>query len=240
MRLDKLLSHLGLGSRKDVKQLLKSRRVLVNGSVVKDGKVQVDEIHDEITVDEEVIIYQAEYYFLLHKPQGVITATEDRHARTVIDCLDEQDKKRGLFPVGRLDKDTTGLLLLTTDGPLAHELLAPKKHVAKIYEATIDGEVTSDIIQQFKEGLQLDKGEMAAPSELVCHSISNGKSEISLRIYEGKFHQVKRMFQAVGMRVLRLHRSQMGPLILEDDLQCGHYRPLYKEEVERLLTLKGE
>ena len=233
MRLDKMLSHLGLGSRKEVKQLLKARRVTVNGAMVKDGKMQVDEHNDAIAVDGEVMAYQAEHYFLLYKPQGVITATEDKRARTVMDCLDDKDRVAGLFPVGRLDKDTTGLLLLTTNGPLAHELLAPKKHVEKEYQALIEGVVTEKEIAQFKGGLTLDGGEITQPAQLMVDRVDGNQSWIRLIIHEGKFHQVKRMFQAVGMKVLRLHRLRMGSLVL-GNLAEGQYRPLTDKEIQLL------
>lgn len=233
MRLDKMLSHLGLGSRKDVKQLLKDKRVMVNGEVVKNGKLQVDEVNDEVVVDGKAMTYQAEHYILLHKPQGVITATEDKSARTVMDCLSEKDRVKGLFPVGRLDKDTTGLLLLTTNGALAHELLSPKKHVEKEYQALIDGVVTEKEIEQFKEGLILDGGDQTQPAKLMVDKVEGHHSEIRLIIHEGKFHQVKRMFQAVGMKVLRLHRLRMGSLVL-DGLKVGDYRLLTEEEITLL------
>lgn len=236
MRLDKYLSHSGFGSRKEVKALLKKQMVLVNNEIVKDGKFNVQEEQDQVTVNGEPVCYQQFFYYLLNKPQGVITATKDAKEKTVMDLLKASDYRPDLFPVGRLDKDTVGLLLLTNDGDLAHQLLSPKKHVAKTYEAEIQGIVTLEDQQQFASGVTLTNGEtcQAAELQILACDEKTAHSHIRLTIYEGKFHQVKRMFQAVGHKVLFLKRCTMGPLTLDPDLPLGTYRPLSSEELNSL------
>ncbi|MFD2307048.1 pseudouridine synthase [Enterococcus termitis] len=236
MRLDKFLADAGIGSRKEVKQLLKKNLVTVNDRLVKDGKTQVDEYADSVFFAGEQVAYQRFYYYLLHKPQGVISATEDKRDQTVIDLLKEEDYREDLFPVGRLDKDTEGLLLLTNDGQLAHQLLSPKKHVDKEYFAEIEGLVTEADVQQFAAGFALTNGEQVKPSELWIKATDerNETSEIHLIIQEGKFHQVKRMFEAVGKKVTYLKRLRMGSLVLEEELALGAYRPLTETELQEL------
>lgn len=235
MRLDKLLSHSGYGSRKEVKALLKKKAVRVNGENAKSGSMIVDEKHDIVSVHGHPVQYQADYYWLLHKPTGVISATEDREQRTVMDLFKKEDYRNDLFPVGRLDKDTTGLLLITNDGDLAHQLLSPKKHVDKEYEAIVEGHVTENEVELFKEGLTIDGGETTRPAVLTPLSYDEIKNQSTIRlvIQEGKFHQVKRMFQAVGMKVKTLHRCRMGSLNL-GDLPYGTYRALNEDEIQQL------
>lgn len=234
MRIDKMLANLGFGSRKEVKQLLKSGAVKLNDMVVKDSKQQVDPERDVVTLNGEIVEYRQYIYLMMNKPQGVISATEDTNDETVIDLLAVEDQVFEPFPVGRLDKDTEGLLLITNDGQLAHRLLSPKKHVPKMYYALIDGRVTDDDVKAFKNGVMLDDGYLTKPGELVI--LKTGEmSEIELTITEGKFHQVKRMFQAVGKRVVYLKRMTMGPLRLDEDLELGEYRELTEEEIEQLL-----
>lgn len=234
MRLDRFLATVKVGSRSEVKKLLKQGVVMVDGVVVKDGKTQINEDTAVVTSTGQALHYQKYYYYLLHKPQGVISATQDRQ-KTVLDLLQPADFHPDLFPVGRLDKDTEGLLLLTNDGPLAHDLLSPKKHVAKVYYAKISGIVTEDEVAQFALGFAIDGGETVQPSELTVLSVDvpANTSEISLVIHEGKYHQVKRMFQAWGMKVTYLKRTQMADLTL-GDLPLGQYRKLTAEEVDDL------
>ncbi|MBP2099599.1 pseudouridine synthase [Enterococcus rivorum] len=236
MRLDKFLADVGLGSRKEVKQLIKKNLVKVNGSLAKDGKIQVNEKTDVITFDEEPLVYQRFFYYMLHKPQGVISATEDKRDETVLDLLADTDFRDDLFPVGRLDKDTEGLLLLTNDGQLAHQLLSPKKHVDKEYFAKIEGVVTEEDIRCFKKGFPLSNGEMVKPSQLFIESVDEVKqcSTIRLIIQEGKFHQVKRMFEAVDKKVTYLKRLRMGSLVLDERLELGEYRQLTDAELNSL------
>ncbi|TDL34241.1 rRNA pseudouridine synthase [Jeotgalibacillus sp. S-D1] len=233
MRLDKLLANMGYGSRKEMKKLLKSGAVVVNGEPVKEGKAKVDPFNDEVVVNGEKIEYREFIYILMNKPQGVISATEDRQHETVIDLLPVDYSVFEPFPVGRLDKDTEGLLLLTNDGQLSHQLLSPKKHVPKTYYAEIDGKVTDLDIQAFKNGVTLDDGYETKPGELVILS-SDEISRIELTITEGKFHQVKRMFQAVGKEVTFLKRISMGSLTLDPSLNLGEFRELTAEELDRL------
>jgi 16S rRNA pseudouridine516 synthase len=233
MRIDKVLSNLGYGSRKDVKKLLKDGAVKVNNVVVKDAKQHVDPERDSVTLNGEEIQYREFIYLMMNKPPGVISATEDNRDETVIDLLEVEDQIFEPFPVGRLDKDTEGLLLITNDGQLSHRLLSPKKHVPKTYFALIEGEVTEEDIEAFKNGVTLDDGYETKPGDLVILK-SGLTSDIELTITEGKFHQVKRMFQSVGKRVIYLKRLSMGPLKLDETLELGEYRELTDEELEML------
>jgi 16S rRNA pseudouridine516 synthase len=233
MRLDKLLSNLGFGSRKEVKQLLKSGSVKVNDTVVKDAKMHVDPVNEIVTLNGERIEYREFVYLMMNKPPGVLSATEDTRDETVIDLLQIEDQVYNPFPVGRLDKDTEGLLLITNDGQLSHRLLSPKKHVPKTYFAVIEGEVTERDIDAFKKGVTLEDGYLTKPGELKILK-SGITSDIELTITEGKYHQVKRMFEAVGKRVVYLKRLSMGSLLLDETLELGEYRELTDEEVQML------
>ena len=233
MRLDKLLSNMGYGSRKEVKQLLKQKAVTVDGTPVKDAAMHVDPDQQEISVYDERVIYTEFIYLMMNKPPGVISATEDAREATVIDLLEPIHQHFEPFPVGRLDKDTEGLLLLTNDGTLAHNLLSPKKHVPKVYYAQIDGVVTEADGEAFARGVTLDDGYVTKPGKLVILK-SAEQSEIELTIQEGKFHQVKRMFEAVGKRVTYLKRLSMGSLQLDESLELGEYRELTPEELMEL------
>jgi len=239
MRLDKFLAHTGYGSRKEVKELLKGKQITVNERLVKDGKNQIDPEKDQITVSGEVVKFQDFCYFMLHKPQGVISATEDNLHKTVIDLLVPQDRLLHPFPVGRLDKDTEGLLLITNDGKLAHNLLSPKKEVDKCYEAIIEGIVDEADIQAFADGIILDDGFICRSAHLMLTGIDSDKqtSTIQVTIHEGKFHQVKRMFKAVNKKVLYLKRVTMGPLKLDETLALGKYRKLTEVEIELLKSI---
>ena len=224
---------MGYGTRKEVKQLLKQKGVTVDGEVVKDSSMHVDPDKQEVSVFGERVEYMEFIYLMMHKPPGVISATEDNVDQTVIDLLDPLAQHFKPFPVGRLDKDTEGLLLITNDGQLAHNLLSPKKHVPKTYYAKIDGIVTNADIEAFKQGVELDDGYVTKPGELVIIS-SGHMSEIELTIQEGKFHQVKRMFESVGKKVTYLKRLSMGSLKLDELLAPGDYRELTQEELEGL------
>jgi len=233
MRLDKLLANMGYGSRKEVKQLLKQKAVTVDGASVKDAAMHVDPEQQNVSVYGERVIYTEFVYFMMNKPPGVISATEDLRDETVIDLLEPVDQHFQPFPVGRLDKDTEGLLVLTNDGILAHNLLSPKKHVPKVYYAHIEGVVTEEDVEKFANGVELDDGYMTKPGKLVILK-SAPQSEIELTIQEGKIHQVKRMFEAVGKRVTYLKRISMGNLKLDDQLELGEYRELTVEELDCL------
>lgn len=236
MRLDKFLSHTGFGSRKEVKELLKKKHVTVNDSIQKDGKLAISEDNDVICVFGEQVYYQEFVYYMLNKPKGVVSATEDNIHQTVIDLVKAEDYKKGLFPVGRLDKDTTGLLLLTNDGELAHQLLSPKKKVPKRYQAQVAGIITAEDVAIFAKGMMISGGEECLPARLEILQVNLEKqmSGIELEIMEGKFHQVKRMVEAVDKKVLELNRLSMGGLILDDSLKKGHYRSLNESEIKIL------
>lgn len=232
-RLDKVLANMGYGTRKEVKALVKSQEVRVNGDIVKDSAMHVIPEEDEIEVLGEKLFYRKYIYIMLNKPQGYISATEDKYDPTVIDLIDFDYRIFNPAPVGRLDKDTEGLLLLTNDGDLNHMLLSPKRHVPKRYFARIDGRVTDEDVESFKEGVVLDDGYKTMSSELTVLK-SDDISEIEVVLYEGKYHQVKRMFEAVGKKVVYLKRVEMGPLKLDEDLALGEYRELSDEELDSL------
>ncbi|MDT2828051.1 pseudouridine synthase [Enterococcus viikkiensis] len=235
MRLDKFLAEVGLGSRKEVKQLIKKGQISVNQQIEKSDKKQVEPEKDQIAFQGETLHYQEFYYYLLHKPAGVVSATEDSRDRTVLDLFTPADYRSDLFPVGRLDKDTEGLLLITNDGKLAHELLSPKKHVEKEYFAKVAGVMTVEDQQRFVEGILLD-GEKTLPAELLIDETTADSSEVRIILHEGKFHQVKRMVKACGKEVTYLKRIRMGSLELPSELVKGNYRVVTAEEIA---SLKG-
>jgi len=236
VRIDKLLANRGFGSRKEVKKLLKSGAVKIDGVPVKDASTHINPTEQILTIHGEELEYREFIYLMLNKPPGILSATEDPLQQTVIDILEVEDAVYNPFPVGRLDKDTEGLLLITNDGQLAHRLLSPKKHVPKTYFAVIDGHVTEEDVDSFKEGVILDDGYKTMPAKLDI--IKAGiRSDIEITIMEGKFHQVKRMFESVGKRVVYLQRIKMGPLALDETLELGEYRELTDEELESLQSL---
>ena len=208
MRLDKYLCETGFGTRSQVKDLLKKGQVMVNGEVVKKPELKINQTTDQILCQGKKESYQKNIDLMLHKPAGVVSATEDNREKTVLDLVRPEDRKNGLFPVGRLDKDTEGLLLLTDDGELAHRLLSPKKHVDKTYYAKIDGQVTEEHVKQFREGLDIGDEKKTLPAVLTI-LLSGPVSEIEVTIHEGRFHQIKRMFEAVGCKVTYLKRLSM-------------------------------
>lgn len=234
MRLDKFLSHTGFGSRKEVKQLLKKKVVMVNGKVVKKGDYILNLNQDHIFVNGETIIYQEFIYLMLNKPAGYLSATEDNFQKTVIELLQPEEQYFNPFPVGRLDKDTEGLLLLTNNGELAHFLLSPKKHVKKTYYAEVTGVMNLEDIKLFKEGIILKDGYKCLPAELKIIEQTNQTSKVLITVEEGKFHQVKRMVLACGKEVKYLKRLSMASLKLDETLKSGEYRPLNKEELDQL------
>lgn len=232
-RLDKVLSNMGYGTRKEVKALVKDGMITLNGSVVKDSSMHIEPEKDEIYINGEKLCYKKYIYLMMNKPQGVISATYDNYDKTVIDLLSVEDAIFNPAPVGRLDKDTVGLLLITNDGELNHRLLSPKKHVPKRYYAKIEGRVTDEDVLKFKKGILLDDGYKTLSSELYILK-SDEESEIEVVIYEGKYHQVKRMFESVGKKVLYLKRLEMGPLKLDESLKEGEYRELSDEKLKKL------
>ena len=235
-RLDKILSNMGYGSRKDVKDIIKKGLVVVDEKVIKDRGLKVDPYEDKIEVEGNRVEYREFIYLMLNKPNGVISSTDDPINPTVIDLIDEKYRIFNPFPIGRLDKDTEGLLILSNDGKLSHNLLSPKKHVNKTYYVEVDGLVNNDDILAMKEGITLDDGYKTMPAVLEILE-SGDLSKVNLTIKEGKFHQVKRMFKALDKEVTYLKRISMGNLKLDENLELGEYRELREEE---LTLLKGE
>ena len=243
MRLDKFLSETANLTRKDAKMVLNKGRVFVNGELCKSGDKKVTE-EDEILLDGKRLGRIEEFlYFMLHKPAGVVSATEDNKDKTVLDLVKEQEDgcnftigKRELFPVGRLDKDTEGLLLLTDDGELAHRLLSPKRHVDKVYYAKLSGIVPEDAIERFEKGIEVGKEYKAMPAklEIIKIVLEEASSEVYITLREGKFHQVKRMCHEIGCEVTYLKRLSMGSLVLDKELPLGKCRKLTKEEIQIL------
>lgn len=232
-RLDKVLSNMGVGSRKEVKSLVKAGEVMVDGKEVKDAGMQVDPYKNEIVVCGQLIEYREFVYLMLNKPAGFVSATEDKYMRTVAELVPPELAHFEPFPVGRLDIDTEGLLLMTNDGQLAHRLLSPKYKVPKLYYAQINTLVEESDIDAFKDGVVLDDGYKTLPAGLEII----GDGEALVTICEGKFHQVKRMFEAVGKEVIYLKRLSMGGLTLDEDLELGDMRELTDEELN---IIKGE
>lgn len=261
IRLDKYLADMKVGTRSEVKEYIRKRRVSVDGEIVNSPETKIDIESQTVALDGQTVGYVSKEYYMLNKPAGVLTATMDKKARTVLDLID--GARKDLFPVGRLDKDTEGLLLITNDGRLAHELLSPKKHVDKVYYARVRGSMGEKEINAFAAGLKVDEQLTAMPAKLevlrVCRSsevepertvsevtertvskVSEGAvSEVIVTVHEGKFHQVKRMFLAAGSEVLYLKRLSMGTLKLDENLTAGQYRALTKAELDELLGLVG-
>ena len=232
MRLDKFLAAAGIGTRSEVKELMRRGEVTLNGSNCKKPEQKIEPASDIVAVSGKQVFYEELSYFLFHKPAGCVSATKDDREKTVMDYLKEP-QCRDLFPVGRLDKDTEGLLLITNDGDLAHRLLSPRKHVDKTYYAKIEGKVDNTDEKAFLEGIDIGDEEKTLPAKLV--PLSTGEiSEAEITIWEGRYHQIKRMFEAVGKKVLYLKRISMGSLILEESLEKGTYRRLSREEIAEL------
>ena len=236
-RLDKILSNLGYGSRKELKGTIKKGVVQVNGVVVKDNGKIVDAEKDLIKINGEQIVYRKFVYLIMNKPDGVISATRDSREETVIDLLHPDHQAFDPFPVGRLDKDTVGLLLLTNDGELNHKLIAPKWHVDKVYFAKIDKKIPDTAVAEFEKGITIDDGYLCKPAKLEIMSATEDGSEIKLTIQEGKFHQVKRMFEAIDTQVTYLQRIEFGGLKLDPELEEGEYRELTEEELAVLKSI---
>ncbi len=245
MRLDKFLANSGIGTRKEVKEILKNKKVSVNDVFVKDGKTHIDEAKDVVKYENKIISYKPFVYIMMNKPAGVISATEDNHHKTVIDLLNNEYRTYDIFPVGRLDIDTEGLLLLTNDGILSHNLLSPKKHVDKKYYVKIANSLSENDVKTLENGIELEENFVTkkAKVEIISNdsenkNIENGNEKnenlVYITISEGKFHQVKRMFKAVGNEVLYLKRVKMGNLLLDEKLELGEYRELTEKELKNL------
>lgn len=239
MRLDRYLANMAYGSRSEVKKLIRAGEITVNETVIRDEAFQVEPGEDLICCREEPVRFREHLYLVMNKPGGVITATEDRSARTVLDLIAPKYRNKGIYPVGRLDKDTEGLLILTNDGALGHRLLAPKRHVPKQYYARLDLPAEPGDIQAFREGIRLEDGYRTQPAELECAAPDN-PLEVLVTIHEGKFHQIKRMFAACGKEVVYLKRLAMGGLELDPALRPGDWRELTDAELELLSGVPGE
>lgn len=252
MRLDKFLSEMGIASRKETREYAKKGRIKVNNAIVKVSDYKIDAEKDIVTFDGRTIAYEQFEYYMLNKPAGVVSATVDNNDRTVIDLIDSE-RKKDLFPVGRLDKDTVGLLIITNDGELAHSLLSPVKHIDKKYFARVEGIITEEHIKRFKEGLKLKDGTLTKPAQLEIIKSGNVKSdnaksdnpksenekssnisEVEITICEGKYHQIKRMIACVEGKVIYLKRLSMGRLELDENLREGEYRRLTEDEIKCL------
>jgi 16S rRNA pseudouridine516 synthase len=232
-RLDKILSNMGYGSRKDIKKIIKEGRVKINDKIINKNDFKINPYDDAIYLDGEEIFYRKYIYLMMNKPKGVVSSTDDPISRTVLDLMDEKYLVFNPFPAGRLDKDTEGLLLLTNDGKLAHEILSPKRKVDKTYYVEVEGFVEEKHKIKFNEGIILDDGYKTLPAKLEI--IESGLfSKVRLTIKEGKFHQVKRMFKSLDMEVVYLKRISMGLLKLDENLKLGEYRELKQEEIQLL------
>ncbi|MBE6065229.1 pseudouridine synthase [Clostridium cochlearium] len=234
-RIDKILANMGYGSRKEVKKLIKNNLIEVNGEKIKDPSINIDPEKDKIMVGDEIVNYRKFIYIMMNKPEGVVSATFDNYDETVIDLLEEEYQVFNPFPVGRLDKDTVGLLLITNDGELNHKLISPKWKVDKVYYAEINKEVNDEDVEAFKNGIILSDGYKCMPGKLeIIKSDENG-AEVYVTIQEGKFHQVKRMFEALDKKVVYLKRVKFGNISLDENLEEGEYRELTEEELENIL-----
>lgn len=230
MRLDKLLGQAGFGSRNQVKKLIRSRQVSVDGQIVTKDNVIVDSGLQSIFVGKERVCLKESSYYLLYKPSELVSAVRDSEHKTVIDLISEKDRVEGLYPIGRLDRDTEGLLIITNNGPLGYRMLHPKHHVAKTYYVEVNGFLERDAITFFEEGVVFDDGTKCKPAELTIDTANNDKSTARITITEGKFHQVKKMFLAYGVKVIYLRRISFGDLRLDMNLKPGQYRRLRDSE----------
>lgn len=228
-RIDKILSHIGAATRTECKKLVRNGAISVNGKRVISSSEKADPEKDEITIYGEKIRWRRFVYFMMNKPDGVVSATEDNKYRTVVDLLSPDDAHFIPFPVGRLDRDTVGLVVLTSDGDLAHRVISPKNHIPKTYIAKLDGEITDFHISEFEKGVTLDDGYVCLPAKL-----KSLKDFVEITIYEGKFHQIKRMFAAYGLTVTYLKRISIGGVTLDESLEEGEYRELTEEEIKNL------
>lgn len=234
MRLDKLLGELGFGSRNQVKKLIRSRLVTVDGCIAFGDNMNVDPSLQEILVRGEQLRWQESLYLIMNKPKGVVTARLDKKHPTVLDLLEDEDKMPGTYPVGRLDRDTEGLVLLTNNGPLGFRMLHPRYHVSKTYYVEVNGKLGVDAVHFFKEGISFLDGNKCQPAHLKLISSAAVKSTAYVTLSEGKFHQVKKMFLAYGVKVIYLKRVAFGPFVLEESLLPGSYRQLNEEEKKLL------
>lgn len=232
-RLDKILASQGTLSRRDVKEIMKKGRVSVNGAVVKDSSFKVNINKDEVSLDGEKIILKKHIYIMMNKPQGVVSASEGEKEETVVDLVPDDLYRKGLFPAGRLDKDTTGFVLITDDGDFAHKILSPKNHIFKTYLARLDHKLSEENIKMLESGITLEDGTILKEAKVEIVEQSDTPL-VKIMICEGKYHQVKRMFAAAGNKVVELHRSKMGELELDSELKPGECREITPEELQKI------
>lgn len=233
VRLDKFLSTQTDYTRTDIKKLLWKRKISVDGKILRDGSIKIDPEASEIVADGRKIIYRDKVYIILNKPEGFVCATEDKREKTVMDLLGEDLKRKDIFPAGRLDKDTTGMVLITNDGPLSHQILSPKKHIPKYYIVKLAESFQNDYIRQFAEGITIDGGERCLPAKV--RQCPDSENTALIELHEGKYHQIKRMFTAVENHVEKLCRIQMGNLPIPEKLGIGEYMEIMHKDVENLL-----
>lgn len=232
-RLDKILASQGTLSRKDVKEIIKKGRVTLNGKVVRDSAVKINVQTDKVCLDGEPISLKKHIYIMLNKPQGVVSASDSDTDKTVVDLVPDALYRKGLFPAGRLDKDTTGFVLITDDGEFAHRILSPKNHIFKTYLAQLEHSLTENDVKLIESGITLADGTTLKEAKLEI--VEEGESPlVKIMICEGKYHQVKRMFAAAGNKVVMLHRSKMGELALDEDLKSGECREITAAELEKI------
>lgn len=235
MRLDKLLEEKKIGSKRKVKTLIRSKQVTVDGQIILNENLNVDATLQEIYVGDQKIQHESHVYYMLNKPKGVVTAVKDAQHQTVIELIHPSDQRAGLYPIGRLDRDTEGLLLMTDNGLLGYQLLLPHKKVTKRYEVRVNEPLTAQDRIAFAHGIVFSDGNRCKPAELEILTSEKNESHAYLDITEGKFHQVKKMFLSVGKKVVYLKRLSMGPIQLDIDLDLGEYRPLNQAELQMLL-----
>ncbi|MDO4814459.1 MAG: pseudouridine synthase [Gemella sp.] len=233
MRLDKFISNNTQYSRSEVKRIIK-KGILVNGEVIKDSKFDINPDTDLVTLNGEELKNIEFVYIMMNKPQGCLSATHDSKDKTVLDLINAEDKIKDIFPVGRLDKDTEGLMFLTNDGELAHKLTSPKKDIFKKYYVEVDGMLTDEHVEMFKNGIVIDKDYRCKSSILEIEKASSEISSALVQISEGKFHQIKKMMRAIGVNVTYLKRISIGKLILDEKLSLGQYRYLTEEELDNI------
>lgn len=234
MRLDKLFSQMNICSRKEIKKHLKNGDIKVNGETVKQADLKIYTQKDEVLFFNKKVEYSPYVYIMLNKPKGVVSATEDKLSKTVLDLVPESLKRKNMFPAGRLDKDTTGFVLITNDGDFAHRILSPKNHIEKTYEAVISGKVTENHIEEFKKGIKLYDGTLCLSADLKIIK-DQAQPLVEIKICEGKYHQIKRMFGSLGLKVLELKRTKMGDLELDANLKEGECREIMHKEVQKIL-----
>lgn len=232
-RIDKILASQNVGSRREVQDLIKKGAVKVNGEVIRKKDIKINPEKDEVKVKDDILKFSKYMYIMMNKPAGVISASRDPRMQTVIDLVPNNLKRRDLFPAGRLDRDTEGLLIITNDGDFAHRILLPKKKIYKTYMAIIDSEVTAENVEAFNKGIELEDGTVCLPADLKILK-SEVNSLVEIRICEGKFHQIKKMFISIGMKVLYLKRIKIGNLELDNSLEYGECKRLSEKDIEKI------